>query len=233
MDVDIEKILGLASVWILPVLIAVTLHEAAHAYVARLLGDDTATKLGRVSLNPAKHIDPVGTILLPGMLIFSGAPFLFGWAKPVPVVFGRLGNPKRDMIFVAIAGPVSNIFIAIVAALCFNFVTLFQDPTLIEWVAKNLWNAIQINLVLAIFNMIPILPLDGGRILTGLLPVPLAIKFSKSERYGMFLLIGLIFLLPMIGRSLGTDLDLFRHIIGGSQDVLIPYFKDLMTLFRF
>ncbi|WP_421783589.1 site-2 protease family protein [Kiloniella litopenaei] len=123
---DINEFLLGASVWVLPVLLAVTLHEAAHAYAARLLGDDTASKLGRVSLNPAKHIDPFGTILLPSMLIFIGSPFILGWAKPVPVVFGRLNNPKRDMIFVALAGPASNILIALIAA--FGFAVFWVGP---------------------------------------------------------------------------------------------------------
>ncbi|MFD2207474.1 site-2 protease family protein [Kiloniella antarctica] len=222
-----------ASIWVLPVLLAVTLHEAAHAYVAKLLGDDTATKLGRVSLNPLKHIDPFGTVLLPGILIFSGAPFLFGWAKPVPVVFGRLRNPKRDMIFVAIAGPISNILIALIAAFCFNFIPLIDNPVAYKWVAQNLSNAININLILAIFNMFPILPLDGGRILTGLLPTPLAIKFSKSERYGMFVLLGLIFLLPMIGQQIGTDLDIFRYVMIEAKSAIIPFFQELANLIKF
>lgn len=226
---DINEFLLGASVWVLPVLLAVTLHEAAHAYAARLLGDDTASKLGRVSLNPAKHIDPFGTILLPSMLIFIGSPFILGWAKPVPVVFGRLNNPKRDMIFVALAGPASNILIALIAALGFAVFGLVPDVAA-DWVAQNLENAIKINLMLAVFNMLPIPPLDGGRVLTGLLPNSLAIPFSRLEKYGMIILIGLIFVLPMIGRQIGMDLNLISYVIIKSIHAMLPFFQAIANL---
>ncbi|WP_120496483.1 site-2 protease family protein [Kiloniella sp. EL199] len=226
---DINEFLLGASVWVLPVLLAVTLHEAAHAYAARLLGDDTASKLGRVSLNPAKHIDPFGTILLPSMLILIGSPFILGWAKPVPVVFGRLNNPKRDMIFVALAGPVSNIFIALIAALGFAVFGLVPDFAA-DWVGQNLENAIKINLMLAVFNMLPIPPLDGGRVVTGLLPTSLAIPFSRLEKYGMIILIGLIFVLPMIGRQIGMDLNLISYVIIKSIHAMLPFFQAIANL---
>jgi Zn-dependent protease len=136
------------STWLLPVIIAITFHEAAHAYVARLLGDDTASRLGRVSLNPLKHIDPFGTIVLPGLLLLARSPFLFGYAKPVPVNFRALRNPRRDMIWVAAAGPAMNIGLAIVAAL--NFHVIAHLPVSVaQWTAQNLKNALVINVILA------------------------------------------------------------------------------------
>src|SRR5216684_2958573 len=138
------------SIWLLPAIIAITFHEAAHAFVARALGDDTASKLGRVSLNPLKHIDPIGTIFLPGLLILAHSPFLFGYAKPVPVNFGALRNPRRDMVLVASAGPAMNIALAVVAALAFHLIA-YLPGTAGLWVAENLKNALIINVVLAVF----------------------------------------------------------------------------------
>src|SRR5215207_5165203 len=168
------------SLWLLPVLIAITFHEAAHAFVARSLGDDTASRLGRVTLNPLKHIDLVGTILLPGLLLLARSPFLFGYAKPVPVNFGNLRHPRRDMIIVAIAGPVTNLLLATLAAFGLRF-GHHLPPTVQDWVLRNLLNALSLNVLLAVFNMLPILPLDGGRVLRGLLPRPLASAFARLE----------------------------------------------------
>jgi Zn-dependent protease len=190
------------SVWFLPVITAITLHEAAHGWVADKLGDDTARRLGRVSFNPVRHVDPFGTILLPGVLLLMQAPFLFGWAKPVPVAFHRLNHPKRDMMWVALAGPGVNVVMAIGAALVLHVVAPLPG-NVSDWIGQNLQNAILANVVLATFNMLPLLPLDGGRVLTGLLPTPLAIQFARTERYGMLILIGLLFLLPLLGRELG------------------------------
>lgn len=200
------------SVWVLPVIIAITFHEAAHGFVAHRLGDDTAWQLGRVSFNPLKHIDPFGTLILPAVLLFAHSPFLFGYAKPVPVNFRKLNHPKLDMVWVALAGPVTNIILATAAALAFHTLPLVPADAA-KWTADNLKNAFLINIVLAIFNMMPIPPLDGGRVAVGLLPRPLAIPLARLEPYGMLILIGLLILLPVIGRQVGLNLDVISTIL--------------------
>lgn len=202
---------GLA-VWTLPILLAITLHEAAHAVAADYLGDPTSRMLGRVSLNPVKHVDPVGTLLVPALLLLSQAPFLFGWAKPVPVSFRNLKNPKRDMMLVALAGPIANLLIAFACALLVHLMP-YVPGFMNEWLFENLRNAIFINIILALFNMLPIPPLDGGRVLTGLLPDPLAYKFAQIERYGFFIVLGLIFLIPALTGSGGNPIDPVRDYI--------------------
>ena len=226
---DIGEMIRVASTWVLPVLLAITLHEAAHGFAAWRLGDDTAYKLGRVTLNPLKHVDPVGTILLPAMLFFLHSPFMFGYAKPVPVNFRRLKSFRRDTILVAAAGPGTNLALAIISALLLHLVDL--APTAVaEWAHLTLINPIILNVILAIFNMLPLLPLDGGRVLAGLLPPSLARPFYRTERYGMFILLALIFLLPWIGGQLGVDLNILGWILGPASDYLVQLIATLTGL---
>lgn len=210
--------LELLPIIVIPLLLAITLHEAAHAWVAYKLGDNTAKMLGRVSFNPFVHIDPFGTVLLPLMLLMSGAPILFGYAKPVPVNFARLNNPRRDMVLVALAGPLANIILVIIAALLLHIVG-FLPAVAGHWLVGNIIFAIKINAILAAFNMLPIPPLDGGRVAVGLLPDIIARPLSRIEPYGMFIIIGL-FLLPMLGRQIGLDLNILWSIIGPAIELI-------------
>ena len=200
------------SIWLLRGLIAVTFNEAAHGYVARSLGDETASRLGRVSLNPLRHIDPFGTILLPGLLLLAHSPFVFGYAKPVPVNFRALRNPRSGMVLVAAAGPAMNIGLAIISALSFHLV-IYLPVVAAQWVALNLKNALIINVVLAVFNLFPLPPLDGGRIAVGLLPNVLANLLARLEPYGMMILIGFLIVLPLLGSQLGVDLSFVSHLL--------------------
>lgn len=200
------------SVWVLPLVIAITFHEAAHGFVAYRLGDNTAWNLGRVSFNPLKHIDAFGTVILPGILLLSHAPFLFGYAKPVPVNFRNLNHPRIDMVWVALAGPATNILLALLAASAFHGLGLVPGAGA-QWVADNLKNALIINVILAVFNMLPIPPLDGGRVAVGLLPRVLAAPLSRLEPYGLLILIGGLLLLPMLGRQLDLNLDVISTIV--------------------
>jgi Zn-dependent protease len=210
------------STWILPAILAITLHEAAHGLVAYRCGDPTARQLGRVTLNPLKHIDPFGTIVLPGLLLLLRVPFIFGYAKPVPVNFRALRNPRRDMIWVAAAGPATNILMAVAAGLLAHLVA-YLPAAAGQWSLLNLENAIMINVVLAIFNMIPLPPLDGGRVAVGLLPDVLAAPLARLEPFGMAILLGLLFILPMVGDQLGQNLDVVGWLLTRPVGVTIDF----------
>ncbi|ABC22576.1 site-2 protease family protein [Rhodospirillum rubrum] len=207
-----DMIFGILT-WLPGLILAITLHEAAHGYVASALGDQTARLLGRVTLNPIRHVDPFGTLVLPGLLFLVGAPFLFGWAKPVPVDYRNLRHPKRDMAWVALAGPGMNIFLAVVSAAALHGALLLPDPAA-DWLITTLQKSVLINCVLAVFNMIPVPPLDGGRVLVGILPMRAAVVVARMERVGMLALIGVIFLLPLALSQFGVDFDPFSRIIG-------------------
>jgi len=225
----LSDILYKASVWILPALAAITLHEAAHGFAAYVFGDDTARRMGRMSLNPLRHVDPFGTIVLPGLLLLMRAPFLFGYAKPVPVNFYRLNPARLGMILVAAAGPAMNLAIAFACALAFHAIGFVPEGG-VQWVADNLENSIVLNLVLAVFNMLPIPPLDGGRVAVGLLPRPLAWQLQKLERVGILLVIGVLFLLPLIGRQLGINLSISPWLIEAPVEYLLRVIVTLAGL---
>jgi Zn-dependent protease len=220
MNTSFSLILYEISIWAIPAVIAITFHEASHGYVAHVLGDDTAWRLGRVSFNPLVHIDPFGTVLLPVLLLLLRAPFLFGYAKPVPVNFRALRYPRVGTILVAAAGPGMNLLLATIAALAFHIVGYIPAPGAL-WLADNLKNALLLNVVLAIFNLLPIPPLDGGRILVGILPGVLARSLSRLERYGLLILISLLFLLPLLGAQLGINLDPISRLIMTSTNAVV------------
>jgi len=191
---NIDAIMQGISTWALPVLFAIVLHEVAHGWVADRLGDNTARFMGRLTLNPIKHIDPIGTVLIPVLLLVVGSPFLFGYAKPVPINFRKLRNPKRDMIWVALAGPVTNLLLALISTLV--LAVTVNMPGSMEWVSQPLalmcQASIIINVVLCIFNLLPLPPLDGGRVAVGLLPGPMAYQLSRLEPFGFLIIILLL-----------------------------------------
>jgi Zn-dependent protease len=228
-DIDFSAQAYTISTWIIPILLAITLHEAAHGIIAWSYGDDTAYKQGRVTLNPIKHVDPFGTIVLPILLYISPLPFVFGYAKPVPVAFHRLRKPRRDMIYVAAAGPLANLILALLSALLFHPAVLLPDPAA-NWLGHTLLNSIFLNLVLAVLNLLPLPPLDGGRIAVGLLPISLAAPLARMERYGLVVLIAAFFVLPYAAQAFGANLSFFDLVIRAPVNWLMPAFTWLAGL---
>ncbi len=216
-----EEFLYLLSIWALPLLLAVGCHEAAHAWAAWKLGDDTAQRLGRVTLNPLRHIDPFGTLLLPGLLLATGAPFVIGYAKPVPVEFGRLRPGRLGMALVAAAGPAANL------ALCVFFLVALQAASWAagmpgsDWLVETAKKGVILNAILAVFNMLPVPPLDGGRILTALLPFSAARRLIPLERTGIVLIIAVLFVLPWLLSRAGIGFDPADWLIWQPVELII------------
>ncbi len=203
------------SIWVLPVLLAITVHEVAHGWVAKQLGDRTAQMLGRLTLNPFKHIDPIGTVLVPGFLVLVSG-FVFGWAKPVPITWENLKHPRRDVALVALAGPFSNFLMAIGWGLVMKLALMVSQSSESLLFPLVLMGAagITINLILMVLNLLPILPLDGGRVLAAVLPGPLSHQFSKLEPYGLFIILGLLFF-GGLSWVLSPPVNLLRDIVHG------------------
>jgi Zn-dependent protease len=214
------------STWVLPIIIAVTLHEASHGWVAWKLGDDTAFKQGRVTFNPIKHLDMFGTVILPALLLLaSGGKMSFGYAKPVPVNFWALRRPRRDMVLVALAGPGSNLILAITSAALF-YVVGWAPEFMQSWLIENLMMSVLFNLILCIFNMIPIPPLDGGRVAIGLLPQSIARQLARLERMGFMIILGVLFFLPWLGDQFDLDWNIFLWVVGAPAFELYKFILD-------
>lgn len=212
-----QEFISTLTIWALPVLFAITLHEAAHGYAARHFGDRTAELAGRISLNPLRHIDPMGTIVVPALILVTsslaaGSAMLFGWAKPVPVNFGRLRNPKADMLWVAAAGPLANLAMAIGWALLFRLAVMMPESDYAIPMARMADAGMQINAVLMMLNLLPLPPLDGGRIAVSLLPAGPAYKFARLEPYGFPILLLLLFT-GILGDILGPLVAIFRFVL--------------------
>jgi Zn-dependent protease len=208
------------AIWLIPLVIAIVFHEVAHGYVARMLGDQTAAERGRLTLNPIRHVDPVGTLLVPMMLALANAP-IFGWAKPVPVVTARLNHPRRDMALVALAGPGTNLILAAVAAATLGVWSATSDGSSLtgfgQFVANNLSNFLRINVFLAIFNLLPVPPFDGGHVVEAILPRPLAAHYAKLSRFGFPVMLFLLVILPTIAPSA----NIVARVVGPIADRVV------------
>ena len=214
---EIDRIVQGVAIFALPVTLAITLHEAAHAYVAKQYGDLTAYIQGRVTLNPLRHIDPIGTVCVPLLLLAVSSPYLFGWAKPVPINFNNLHNPKRDMLWVAAAGPAANLLMAFLWAIVFKFGVAIPESDFSEPMLLMGQAGILINVILLVLNLLPLPPLDGGRIAVSLLPHRIAYLFANIEPYGFIILLVFLFsgiLGAVIGPFILTTIKLIAWLIG-------------------
>lgn len=218
-----ENLIYSLTTWIIPLLLCMIVHEVSHGIMALKLGDKTALYSGRLTLNPIPHIDIYGTILIPIFLLAMGSSFLFGWAKPVPVHVSNLTHPKRDMGLVAAAGPISNLLLAIFFVIVgrFGIALIPETSHFFSWFMDNIYHGVTLSLVIGIFNLLPILPLDGGRILLSILPLKYAIRYQETEKYGFFILLGVLFILPMLG----------INITGWFVGTLYPFFLNIVELF--
>ncbi|WP_288936830.1 site-2 protease family protein [uncultured Sphingomonas sp.] len=225
-----DHIVYRTAVWIIPLVIAIVFHEVAHGWMAKWLGDPTAAERRRLSFNPLRHVDPVGTLILPLGLAVAGAP-VFGWAKPVPVVAERLRNPRWGMVAVALAGPGMNLALAALAAIglgIFGHTMHGAEPTgLAAFILANLVNFLAVNVFLALFNLLPIPPFDGGHVVEGVLPRPLAARYARLGQFGLLLLIGVLVLLPM----LSPRLDIVGRLIAPPAQALIGWFLTVAGAF--
>jgi Zn-dependent protease len=217
-DAQLSELIQTLAVIALPALLAITCHEAAHGIVAYWLGDDTAYRQGRVTLNPIRHIDPFGTVILP-LLLFMVGHVLFGYAKPVPTNASRMRSPRRDMVLVALAGPGMNMLLATISAALFYTLPLIPQIAL-DWVRSTLEFSVLFNLVIGIFNLLPVPPLDGSHVIIGILPRPLAIRFAQLGRYGILAVLLVFFILPQLGDLLGAPINPFGWLIAGPAEWL-------------
>jgi len=215
------------AIWLVPLVFAIVFHEVAHGLVARRLGDPTAEQRGRLTLNPIKHIDPFGTVILPLILAVSHAGAIFGWAKPVPVDYRRLRNPRRDMVLVALAGPGMNLILALLGAAILAATVYFSggaEDGAARLVAANALNFVLINIFLGVFNLLPVPPFDGGHVVQGLLPQPAAAAFARVGRYSLLVMVSLLLVLPQFG------VDIVGRLISPIADAILRFFLGIFGL---
>lgn len=228
MDLNPMPLFYEMSVWLLPIAVTTVFHEVAHGYMAYFLGDKTAKAQHRLTLNPIAHIDPVGSLVLPIVLLLVKAPILFGWAKPVPVNFSYLMHPRRDTILIALAGPFANFLIALLCVFLMKWCAVYLNPhdSLTLWLLENAKNCLVFSLLIGVFNLLPVLPLDGGRVVSALLPAPLARGFKKIEKFGFYILLFFLVVLPLtlkidiVGWILGYLLPLTLNLLYAIADLI-------------
>jgi Zn-dependent protease len=227
-----DGIIWRVATWLIPLIIAIVFHEVAHGYVARMLGDQTAHRLGRLSLNPIRHVDPLGTVIMPMVLAIAHAP-IFGWAKPVPVISAHMRHPKLDMALVAMAGPATNLLLGLFAAIAMGVFlkalgTVPAVDTSAAFLLDNLGNFLQINVFLAIFNMLPLPPFDGGHVAVAVLPPPLAARYAQLGRYGFLILFVLLVILPTISPGANVVARIIGPVANGVMRLFVGIARALL-----